>query len=168
VGDVKSYRVILSASERPDALKIAMQDLADEYGWEGVMEQAIEGADGYLTAHKRGRGRARVWRGSKGAETRLMHVWMAVEREMHVRKMDAVHALAALFSRGKPWHVFVGDKDEITIKTAGRARKLHSDAKALMKKWENEFDPRYPYWIGARDSMIKKRRVRFVGRRARK
>ena len=77
-------------------------------------------------------GRPAVWKKTAGVE-RIMHVWLTVELQRHIRKKSVRATINALFNKA-PWLVDVGDKGEQLIPSAERARRIYYAAKDLMQR----------------------------------
>jgi hypothetical protein len=94
-----------------------------QLGWWGKLKPPLE---------RRRRGRPTIWGNKGGSIDRLMHIWIAIEIARKGR--DVYSTVRSLFGHRNPrWLVFVGDEDEFTIKTPGRALKLYYEAQKLLK-----------------------------------
>jgi hypothetical protein len=138
----------------PQSAVTSLTYLVDQYGLPRVVKQiALLAADRGFAKNKRPPGAPVKWvmrndKGEKSPTWPLMHVWLTVEIICCAWNKRIKPALKELFPRSdsKPWRIDFGDKT-IIIKTAGRARKLHSDAQSFMKndavlakQWKNNLE----------------------------
>jgi hypothetical protein len=137
--DKKTFKFnILTAGERCEPVRQAINDLADEYGWPALETEFCLAAE---EATRKEAGRPGL------SKDKIMHVWIAIEikRYLSEKGIDATVKEVLQKLHGKPWLVFVGNKREYEMKKT--ARRWHTTGNALMKgdpklakRWTHSLD----------------------------
>ena len=150
--DNKPHKLIIrSPLVRNELVRKELSKLAAKYGWHALVSEL------YLIIHDANEAKKKKEGRPKTTSTdKIMHVWIAVEIERYLRKKKFVDATVKeifqeLKMHGKPWLVFVGERDEKEIKKAQTARRSHAWGQALMKK-----DPKLAKWWSHNLDLAKK------------